>query len=149
MEQIFTLKRSAFRNTYTIGHLYNPDGSYFCDTLEDKDRSLSSKMPLDEIKQKKIYGQTAIPYGKYKISVYYWQPYKNNYPLLNNVPAFQGILIHGGADAEDTLGCILLGENKIIGKLINCKKYVRNITSIIEEYIKNGDKAYIEIVKKK
>lgn len=148
MEQIFILKRSAFRDTYTIGHLYNPDGTYFCDTLEDKDRKLTSDMPLADIKKIKIYGQTAIPCGKYRLTIFYWQKYQNNYPLLNNVPAFSGILIHGGHSDIDTLGCVLLGENKIVGKLINCSKYVRSITKKIQDYIAQGDKVFIQIIKK-
>lgn len=147
-DKIFTLKRSAFRETYTIGHLFAPDGSYFCDTLEDKDRNITSDMPLDEIKNIKVYGRTAIPYGKYGLSIIYWGKFKNYYPILNNVPAFAGVLIHGGVTSADTLGCVLLGENKVVGKLVNSYKYIRSITKKIKEYLNDGDDVYIEIIKK-
>ena len=58
------LKRIAKRSTYTIGRLYI-DGVYFCDTLEDTDRGLTSEMSEAEIKRIKVYGQTAIPTGTY------------------------------------------------------------------------------------
>ena len=53
---------------YTIGKLYI-NGVYECDTLEDVDRGLTSQMSLDEIKSKKIYGNTAIPTGTYIVNM--------------------------------------------------------------------------------
>lgn len=147
MERLFILKRFAFKDTYTIGKLYNTDGSYFCDTLEDKDRNITSDMPLSDLYNIKVYGQTAIPYGKYRISITYWDKYKKYYPLLHDVPAYLGILIHGGTNDKDTLGCILLGENKIVGQVINSIKYVRAITNQINDFIKNEDDVFIEIRK--
>lgn len=71
------LKRIALRDTYTIGKLYI-DGQYICDTIEDKVRDLS--------KEKKVYGETAIPYGTYKVLWTYSPKYKKYMPLLENVP---------------------------------------------------------------
>lgn len=61
------LKRIAKKSTYTIGKLY-VDGVYFCDTIEDKDRGLTQKTPLSEIKKVKVYQETAIPTGTYEIT---------------------------------------------------------------------------------
>lgn len=124
-----TLKRIAFKSEYTIGKLYI-DGIYFCDTLEDYDRGLSSDIDLDVIKEVKISGKTAIPYGIYDISLNVIsskykdrEPYKTTcsgkVPRLLNVPGFDGILIHIGNGPGDTSGCILVGENKAVGKVIN------------------------------
>ncbi|NLZ94625.1 MAG: hypothetical protein GX921_02220, partial [Bacteroidales bacterium] len=96
---------------YTIGHLYIND-KYFCDTLEDKVRQLDSIE--DKIKHK-----TAIPEGKYKVVVTMSPKFKRLLPLLLNVPFFEGIRIHRGNDENDTSGCIIVGENKIKGKVIN------------------------------
>lgn len=43
------LKRIFKGSTYTIGKLY-VNGEYFCDTLEDTDRGLTSEMPISKIK---------------------------------------------------------------------------------------------------
>lgn len=122
-----TLKRIAKQQTYTIGKLYI-DGVYFCDTIEDKDRGLTSQMTVEQIKLKKVYGETAIPVGTYtidmntvsaKFQTRSWaKPYSGKIPRLQNVKGFDGVLIHPGNTAEDSLGCILVGKNKVKGKVV-------------------------------
>lgn len=106
------LKRMYFKETYTIGQLFL-DGSAtkFCDTLEDKVRA-------DGVK---VYGETAIADGRYKISITYSPKFKRRLPELLNVPMFTNIRIHAGNTPDDTLGCILVGENKEVGKLVNSR----------------------------
>lgn len=117
-----TVKRIAKRGSYTIGKMYI-DGEYFCDTLEDTDRGLSQSMDLNEIKSKKVPGQTAIPTGTYKVIVNQSPKFKRNLPRLLAVPGFEGVLIHRGNTNKDTAGCILIGENKEVGKVINSTRY--------------------------
>lgn len=122
------LERTFRGSAYTIGKLY-VDGDYFCDTLENIDRGLSSDMPLSEINEKKVYGETAIPTGTYKVVMNVvspkfkdrtWaKPWDGKLPRLENVPGYEGVLIHVGNKAEDTLGCILVGQNKVKGQVIN------------------------------
>ena len=118
---------------YTIGHLYIND-KYFCDTLEDKVRELNSIE--DKIKHK-----TAIPKGKYKVVVTMSPKFKRLLPLLLNVPFFTGIRIHRGNDENDTSGCIIVGENKIKGKVINSTYYEEKLV----ELLKNEEDIEIEI----
>lgn len=106
------VKRIAYRDTYTIGKMYI-DGCYFCDTLEDKVRDLH--------KEKKILGETAIPQGKYKVTLTISPKLGRVLPLINNVPYFDGIRIHSGNTEKDTQGCILVGENKEVGKVLNSR----------------------------
>lgn len=117
-----TVKRIAKRGSYTIGKMHI-DGEYFCDTLEDTDRGLSQSMDLNEIKSKKVLGQTAIPTGTYKVIVNQSPKFKRNLPRLLAVPGFEGVLIHRGNTNKDTAGCILIGENKEVGKVINSTRY--------------------------
>ena len=65
---ILKVKRELPKDTYTPGTLYI-DGERFCDTLEDKDRGLSRDMSIGEIQSRKIYGETAIPKGTYKVTL--------------------------------------------------------------------------------
>lgn len=122
------LKRTAKKDAYTIGNLF-VNREFVCNTLEDKDRGLTSQMSLEEIKAKKVYGETAIPTGVYKLNMNTvspkfkdrsWAiPYKGILPRLENVKGFEGVLIHVGNKPQETLGCILVGENKVKGQVIN------------------------------
>lgn len=119
------LKRIALRDTYTIGRLYIDD-VYFCDTLEDKVRDLNKNGKFDN-GEKKVYGETAIPYGTYKVDMntvsprfknrVWAKPYGGKIPRLLNINSFEGVLIHPGSSDRDTSGCILIGKNTIVGKL--------------------------------
>ena len=139
--------RKFQREEYTIGEML-VNGVHFCDTCEDKDRGLRSDMTLSQIKKIKVYSKTAIPYGTYNVSVYFWPKFRKNYPLLHDVPGFTGILIHGGSTAKDSAGCLLLGENKIKGGLVNSAPYVRRLTTMCEDAIKSGGKVKITIREK-
>lgn len=136
--------RKYRKTDYTIGEMYIDD-RFFCSTLEDTDRGLRADMPLSEIKTKKKYGITAIPTGRYKIKMSYWAKYKKYYPELCNVPGYTSILIHGGKNATATLGCVLVGENKIKGGLINSGKYVEELRQRITAAIKAGKEVWITI----
>jgi hypothetical protein len=99
------LKRVIKTDTYTIGNL-SIDGEFFCNTLEDTCRIVNNNCSM------KIYGKTAIPEGTYDIEMIWWEKHNNFYPHLLNVPCFEGILIHSGITANDTEGCVLVGEQK-------------------------------------
>lgn len=129
--------RKAYRDTYTIGKMYI-NGEYFCDTLEDKVRTLNS---IND----KIKGETAIPAGTYKITLEMSPRFKRKLPLLHNVPYFSGILIHRGNTAKDTHGCILVGENKVKGQVINSTKAEVALMDILTKAVSKGDTIDIEV----
>jgi hypothetical protein len=126
------LVRIARKPSYTIGRLY-VNGVYFCDTMEDFDRGLRKDMPLDEIQAIKVMHETAIPMGKYPVVVNLSPSKQIRLPRILNVPGFEGILIHSGKDENDTSGCILLGENKVTGKVVNSSVYENRLSGIIEK----------------
>ena len=136
------VKRIALKPTYTIGKLYI-DGEYFCDTLEDTVRDLNKNGKFDN-GEKKVYGETAIPYGKYEIKWTYSPRFKKHTPQLMNVPSFDGIRIHSGNSSTDTEGCLLLGENKQVGKVLNSKATINKFYPIIKQACSKG-KVTIEI----
>lgn len=132
-----TLKRIALRDTYTIGKLYI-DGVYFCDTLEDKVRDLNKNGKFDN-GEKKVYSETAIPYGTYKVDIntvsprfknrVWAKPYSGKIPRLLNVNSFEGVLIHPGTTSKDTSGCLLVGRNTIVGKLTQSQNTFHKLMS--------------------
>ena len=125
------LKRFAKKEEYTIGRLYI-DGEYFCDTLEDVDRGMRSDMPLSELKEIKVAGRTAIPAGKYCVYLTKSPRFGKVLPLVYDVPAFSGIRIHSGNTDEDTQGCILVGQNKIVGRVINSRQTMDKLMEILD-----------------
>lgn len=134
------LKRIAKRDTYTIGKLYIDD-KYFADTLEDPDRGLTNSMSREQIAKIKVYGETAIPTGTYNIDINtvsakfknrsWASPYKGKIPRLQNVPGYEGVLIHPGTTSKDTLGCILVGKNTRKGIITQSRATFHQLMSIL------------------
>ena len=122
------LERIAKRKTYTIGRLYiqrriddeylaGTENQYFCDTLEPTWRDYAHGAY-------KVNGHSAIPEGRYPVVVSYSPKFQQWLPLLLNVPRFEGIRIHAGNTSCDTAGCILLGENREVGRVLDSRHYV-------------------------
>ena len=130
-EVIFTVKRRFLGDKYTVGTFYINNVRY-CDTLEDTNRDYDKNGDLLGEHEEKIYGETAIPYGTYDIELTYSPKFKRNLPLIKNVKHFEGIRIHSGSHAGHTDGCILLGENKIKGGLINSRLFVDRFINWME-----------------
>lgn len=126
------LVRKYRKETYTIGKLY-VDGVYFCDTIEDKDRGLDDAMGLAEIMIKKRYGETAIPYGTYKVEITYSPKYKKLMPEIKNVKGFSGIRIHSGNTAKDTLGCLIIGRNTQVGMVTESRKTYNKLFALMKD----------------
>lgn len=140
---MIVLKRIYKGETYTIGHIYI-DGEYVCDTIEDKDRGLTDQMNEQDIKKVKVANQTAIPTGTYKLTLdvvsprfvkkpYYYSFCKGKLPRLLRVKGFDGILIHRGVDQGSSSGCIIVGYNKVKGKVINSQEAFEKLYKRLEQ----------------
>ena len=128
------VQRIAKKSDYTIGRLF-VDGRYFADTLEDRVREPGVKVP----------GETAIPAGRYRVIVNVSPKFGRELPRLLDVPGFEGILIHAGNSARDSAGCLLVGENREKGRVLNSRKHEVKLTAIIKEAINRGEEVWIEI----
>ena len=138
------VKRIARKDGYTIGKMYI-NGAYFCDTLEDTDRGLNSTMSVDEILTKKHKGITAIPIGEYDVILTFSPKFKRVLPLLLNVPGYQYIRVHHGNLPSSTDGCLLVGENKVKGQIINSRATLERLMSVLLECEKKKEKVTITI----
>ncbi|MBR4242850.1 MAG: hypothetical protein IKR98_02985 [Bacteroidaceae bacterium] len=147
MEIILT--RIAKRKTYTIGRLaikrevieeyrtYEVE-DYFCDTLEPTWRDYKNG-------GHKIKGRSAIPEGHYAV-VISWSPKMQQWlPILLGVPMFSGIRIHAGNCSEDTEGCILVGKNKIVGKVVDSRIWLHRLKQKIVEAKARGEAVWITV----
>lgn len=138
------VKRIARKDGYTIGRLFI-NNEYFCDTLEDTDRGLKDTMQVNEILAKKVKAQTAIPTGKYDVILTFSPRFKRVLPLLLNVPGYQYIRVHNGNRPDSTEGCLLVGENKAKGQVINSRATLEKLMSILLECEKRKEKVTILI----
>lgn len=143
----WTLFRRFLKPTYTIGSLYVGD-RYLCNTLEDRVRDLSDYNhdgDFDDSGEGKVYGQTAIPPGRYQVILSYSAKLKRILPLLLKVPGFTGIRIHKGITDKHTEGCILVGENKIRGGLENSPYYETVIIKLIRDITNKREEVWLTI----
>lgn len=149
------LDRKYCKEKYTVGQLFI-DGIFFSNTLEDKVRDINKNGKFDN-GECKVYGETAIPYGEYEITLdvvspkfskyqFYKEVCNGKLPRLLNVPHFEGILIHCGSTANNSAGCILVGNNTIKGGLTNSKETFKKLYSILDKVNKNNEKITIKII---
>lgn len=99
----FEVVRGASTSGGTLGTLtayVSGSKVYTCYTLEDPVRPKGSP---------KVWGDTAIPAGKYPVALRFSNRFQKELPGVQNVPGFEGVLLHGGNDKLDTHGCPLLG----------------------------------------
>ena len=139
-----TLKRLNLTPNYTEGELY-VNGVYFCKTLEDTNRDLNKNGQFDN-NEKKVYGETCIPYGKYKVILSYSPKFKRELPEILEVPDFQGIRIHRGNRISDTLGCVLCGEKVKNGYLSNSTPYEIKLVELFKQAKSRNEESFIEII---
>lgn len=138
------LNRIYFHKNYTIGKLY-VNGQFFSDTLEDTNRDFNRDGDLLDEGESKVYAETAIPFGIYKVEVTMSPRFKRYLPILIDVKHFSGIRIHAGNSAGDSSGCVLVGENKVKGGLTNSREYEKKLVNLLLEAQKKGEKIFLEI----
>ena len=147
------LERIAKRKTYTIGRLSireqiadeyssGTEDKYYCDTLEPTWRDY-------EHGAHKIKGRSAIPEGRYAVVISYSPRFKAWLPILLGGPEFnrkwQGIRIHAGNCSEDTEGCILVGKNREVGKVLDSRIWLHRLKQKIVEAKGRGEAVWLTI----
>ena len=147
------LERIAKRKTYTIGRLYireqvmdeylpGTEDKYFCDTLEPTWRDY-------EHGAYKVKGRSAIPEGRYAVVISWSPKFKQWLPILLGGPEFnkqwQGIRIHAGNTAKDTEGCILVGQNREVGKVLDSRIWLHRLKQKIVEAKDRGEAVWLTI----
>ena len=123
MELILT--RIARKAEYTIGRLEDENGKKLCDTLEPIWRNYDGG-------ELKIPKKSAIPEGTYRVVTTYSLRFRKYLPLLVGVPGFEGVRIHSGNTSRDTEGCILVGQNLQVGKVLWSRINLSKLMKIIE-----------------
>lgn len=119
------IKRLHKTDKSTIGEMFI-DGKFECYTLEDVER------------KEKIFGKTAIPTGTYEVIITMSNRFKKRMPLLLAVPNYSGVRIHTGNTAEDTEGCIILGQTRTLNFIGGSRLAVAKFYPKLEKALELG-----------
>ena len=130
-----TLQRRPSANGATIGELLI-DGTHECWTCEDVVRAPGVKVP----------GETAIPAGRYRVTITQSARFGRMMPLINDVPGFEGIRIHIGNTAADTEGCVLLGQTCGTSTVAASKLAFDAFYPKLEAALNDGGECWITII---
>ena len=117
------------------------DGVPFCQTLEDQVREIPGK----PVEQWKIKGQTAIPAGRYRVTIDRSDRFGRLMIHVLDVPGFSGIRVHGGNTDKDVEGCIAVGRVRTMTGIADCAKVLEDLESRVALSLGAGENVYLEI----
>lgn len=129
-----TVTREIFDDQCSIGSM-DVDDKPQCYTLEPMTRPEGAE---------KVFGKTAIPYGKYPVTITFSGHFQRDMPLVNNVPGFDEIRIHPGNWPSNTEGCCLVGVTKGVDMVGNSVAAFEPLFTKIKSSIDSGDTVTIE-----
>lgn len=127
------LKRAASKHQCTLGDLY-ADDEWVCYTLEDEVQT-----------GPKVSGKTAIPAGTYTVTIDLSTRFGRLMPHVLDVPGFTGIRIHPGNTAENTDGCILVGNTKGVASIGSSRAAYSVLFALLSEAKRKGETITLEI----
>ena len=155
------LTRIAKRKAYTIGrlsileriddeYLAGEKKTYFCDTLEPPVMEMKTSLPKEDVLRSPMKAEVlkpfAIPEGRYPVVITWSPKFKMWLPLLLGVPLFEGIRIHMGNTVKDTQGCILVGRNQMVGRVLESRKWLYELKQKIIEAKNKGEPVWLTII---
>ena len=150
------LERIAKKNTYTIGRLYLlADGDVKRKVLSGKTagdkRSFEHTFDLKKLSKDSYFCDTLEPTwrnlkGSYRVLITKSPRFKEWLPYVQGVPGFEGIRIHAGNYPDDTQGCILVGENKVTGMVVNSRIWLTRLMKRIQAAENQGEGIWITII---
>ncbi len=128
------LERQPSSDHSTLGALYLGD-LRLCYTLEDVVRD-----------GPKLAHETAIPFGRYRVTLYQSPRFNRRVPLLHDVPDFTQVEIHGGNTDADTSGCILVGAMRGVSSIHQAEPALHGLVSRMAIAIAGGEDVWLSIV---
>lgn len=126
------LEREPSDEQRTFGSLA-VDGQFLCHTLEDV------------VRESKIHGRTAIPAGRYRITLEYSPRFGADTITVNDVPGFSGVRVHAGNTESDTEGCPLVGKVRAERSILRSREALAELKPIVSNAIGGGDEVWLTV----
>lgn len=127
----------------TFGRLLADDEHRLCYTLEDEVR----EVPDVPVADWKIKSATAIPAGRYRLTLEYSQRFGPDTLTVHDVPGFSYIRMHAGNTEADTDGCPLLGmeidPRGIVGG--TSRQAVKLVQYLVRDAIERGEEVWLTV----
>jgi hypothetical protein len=124
----------------TLGALY-VDDVWTCWTLEDELREI----PGLPVAAWKVWGQTAIPAGRYQVRVTWSPRFRRELPELVDVPGYTGIRMHIGNRPADTEGCVLVGLRRAAGAVLDSRVMLEALVPRLQAVERTGELIWIDV----
>jgi hypothetical protein len=135
-----TMFREPSMDGATLSKLFN-GLDFLMDVLEDEVREKVG-IPVAEWKQKT---KTAIPAGKYRITLENSSRFGPDTLTLKDVEGFEYIRVHAGNTQFDTDGCLLVGERNSSNTVALSRANLVKLKALVLPKIKAGEEVWIEI----
>lgn len=127
------VRRRPSAHGATVGELF-VNGVRECWTLEDVIRD-----------GPKVAHETAIPNGRYRVALTPSRRFGRMLPELLDVPGFAGVRIHPGNTADDTSGCILVGQLETNDSVEGSRLALAALQPKIARALAHGEEVWITV----
>ena len=135
-----TLQREPSKQETTLGTL-SQGPEKICDTLEDQVREVPGK----PVKSWKVWGKTAIPAGRYRITLENSPRFGKDTITVNEVEGFDGVRGHGGNKHEHTEGCLLFGVKVNAVTITKSQDTLKVVKAKVAKFIADGHEVWLTI----
>jgi hypothetical protein len=136
------LLRDVIDPNFTLGKLHLDGNLYaYCETLEDPVREIEGQ----PVAQWKVYGDTAIPRGTYRVVIDMSRRFGRLMLHLLDVPGFTGIRIHGANTTANVQGCIGVGKDRTPNGIRMSKDILADLEKRVALALARGDEVWIEV----
>lgn len=115
------------------------DGILECPTLEPPIR----EVPGQPVESWKIQDHTAIPAGRYQVTIDYSPHFGEPMPHVLAVPGFTGVRIHPGNTVVDTEGCLLVGRQSAATGITQSRAEFDQLFPKIQAALVDGGEVWI------
>jgi len=134
------IERDRFNSKQTLGK-FSIDGRFECYSCEDVVREVVGA----PVESWKIPAETAIPCGRYRVTITFSNRFKKLLPEVHGVAGFAGVRLHAGNTEADTEGCPLLGDVRFVTYIGASKIAAARVQGKIQAALDAGKEVWLTV----